>query len=138
MNVLDVGFTKINKNEEITNIKKIIGLETNKKYKDKIAVLNGNELALAIKEYEDIEEIMGRLMSFAYLNYAADLSDSENTGFYQNTSETINEISTIMELSVPTIDKHLRLARQNLNAKTTIQAVIKAQKNKQLYNFNYY
>ena len=43
-----------------------------------------------------------------------------------------------MELSVPTIDKHLRLARQSLNAKTTIQAVIKAQKNKQLYNFNYY
>jgi hypothetical protein len=32
----------------------------------------------------------------------------------------------------------LRLARQNLNAKTTIQAVIKAQKNIQLYNFNYY
>jgi len=52
--------------------------------------------------------------------------------------KSINEISTIMELSVPTIDKHLRLARQNLNAKTTIQAVIKAQKNKQLYNFNYY
>ena len=52
--------------------------------------------------------------------------------------KSINEISTIMELSVSTIDKHLRLARQNLNAKTTIQAVIKAQKNKQLYNFNYY
>jgi len=52
--------------------------------------------------------------------------------------KSINDISTIMELSVPTIDKHLRLARQNLNAKTTIQAVIKAQKNKQLYNFNYY
>tara|TARA_B110001450_G_scaffold42422_1_gene38569 strand:- start:426 stop:1298 length:873 start_codon:yes stop_codon:yes gene_type:complete len=52
--------------------------------------------------------------------------------------KSINDISTIMELSVPTIDKHLRLARQTLNAKTTIQAVIKAQKNKQLYNFNYY
>jgi LuxR family transcriptional regulator len=52
--------------------------------------------------------------------------------------KSISDISTIMELSVPTIDKHLRLARKNLNARTTIQAVIKAQKNKQLYNFNYY
>jgi LuxR family transcriptional regulator len=52
--------------------------------------------------------------------------------------KSITDISIIMELSVPTIDKHLRLARQTLNAKTTIQAVIKAQKNKQLYNFNYY
>ena len=35
MNVLDVGFSKINKNVEITNIKKIIGLESNKKYANK-------------------------------------------------------------------------------------------------------
>ena len=34
MNVNDVNIKKINDNEEITNIKKIIGLESNKKYKD--------------------------------------------------------------------------------------------------------
>ena len=34
MNVNDVSIKKINDNEEITNIKKIIGLESNKKYKD--------------------------------------------------------------------------------------------------------
>ena len=42
-----------------------------------------------------------------------------------------------MHLSIPTIDKHLRLARENLNAKTTIQAMIRAQETQQLYNFNY-
>lgn len=52
--------------------------------------------------------------------------------------KSIHDISIIMDRSIPTIDKHLRLARQNLNAKTTIQAVVKAQENEQLYNFNYF
>ena len=34
LNVLDITQSKINDNEEITNIKKIMGLETNKEYKD--------------------------------------------------------------------------------------------------------
>jgi len=52
--------------------------------------------------------------------------------------KSIQEISIIMHLSIPTIDKHLRLARENLNAKTTIQAMIRAQETQQLYNFNYF
>ena len=52
--------------------------------------------------------------------------------------KSIQEISIIMHLSIPTIDKHLRLARENLDAKTTIQAMIRAQETQQLYNFNYF
>ena len=42
-----------------------------------------------------------------------------------------------MNLSVPTIDKHLRLARENLDSKTTIEAMVKAQTNAQLYDFGF-
>ena len=42
-----------------------------------------------------------------------------------------------MNLTVPTIDKHLRLARENLDAKTTIEAMVKAQTNAQLYDFGF-
>ena len=34
LNVLEISDSKIASNEEITNLKKIIGLETKKKYKD--------------------------------------------------------------------------------------------------------
>jgi LuxR family transcriptional regulator len=51
--------------------------------------------------------------------------------------KSIVETSIIMNLSVPTIDKHLRLARENLDAKTTIEAVVKAQTNAQLYDFGF-
>ena len=65
-----------------------------KKYKNKISKLGGDALAKAIIKYEEISEIIGKLGSFAYLNYAGDLSNPKNTAFYQNTSEKINEIST--------------------------------------------
>ena len=51
--------------------------------------------------------------------------------------KSIVETSIIMNLTVPTIDKHLRLARENLDAKTTIEAMVKAQTNAQLYDFRF-
>ena len=51
--------------------------------------------------------------------------------------KSILETSIIMNLSVPTIDKHLRLARENLDSKTTIEAMVKAQTNAQLYDFGF-
>ena len=51
--------------------------------------------------------------------------------------KSIFETSIIMNLSVPTIDKHLRLARENLDSKTTIEAMVKAQTNSQLYDFGF-
>lgn len=40
--------------------------------------------------------------------------------------KTTNEIAQIMGLTPPTIEKHLRLAREALNVETTAQAVLKA------------
>ena len=40
--------------------------------------------------------------------------------------KTLQDIATIMDLNQATIEKHLRLARENLNADTTAQAILKA------------
>jgi oligoendopeptidase F len=63
-------------------------------YKGKLAGLKASALATAIEEYERIDEILGRMMSFASLLYAADMSDPESGRFYQTMQETVTEIST--------------------------------------------
>lgn len=68
-------------------------LDFSKNYKGKVTKISAKDLALAIKKYEDINEILGKLSSFAYLNYASDLSNPKNTAFYQDISEKISDIS---------------------------------------------
>jgi oligoendopeptidase F len=62
--------------------------------KGKIASLSGDDFAKMIGRYEEIEEILGRLASFAYLKYAEDMSNEVSSRFYQNTYEKINDISS--------------------------------------------
>ncbi len=49
--------------------------------------------------------------------------------------KTLQDIAVIMDLNQPTIEKHLRLARENLNAGTTAQAVLKASLQNQFFLF---
>jgi DNA-binding CsgD family transcriptional regulator len=42
------------------------------------------------------------------------------------TGKTLREIATLMGVSVPTVEKHLRLAREKLGAQTTAQALVLA------------
>lgn len=65
-----------------------------KLFKGKLASLDGNTLASSIKEYEEMQDVLGRISAFAYLLYAGDLSNPANTAFYQDSSEKINEINT--------------------------------------------
>ncbi|OUR79909.1 oligoendopeptidase F [Alphaproteobacteria bacterium 46_93_T64] len=64
------------------------------KYEGKLDQLDGAGMASAIAEYEVLEEILGRIMSYAYLVYAGDMSDPEIGKFFQNMQERINVIST--------------------------------------------
>jgi oligoendopeptidase F len=43
---------------------------------------SGDTLAAAIAEYEAIEEVLGRAMSFAQLLFSSDAQDAENGRFY--------------------------------------------------------
>ncbi len=47
--------------------------------------------------------------------------------------KTLQDVASIMSLSQATVEKHLRLARTNLNADTTAQAVLKASMQNQFF-----
>jgi oligoendopeptidase F len=65
-----------------------------RRYKGKVAALDGAGLAAAIAEYEAIEEILGRLMSYAQLLFAEDATDGKVARFYQGTQEKVTAISS--------------------------------------------
>ena len=65
-----------------------------KRYAGKVATLSGPELGAAIAEYERLDEIIGRVTSYAQLVYAGDMSSAENGKFYQSMQERSTEIGS--------------------------------------------
>lgn len=63
-------------------------------HEGKLAEMDGAALAAAIAEYERIEETLGRVMSYAGLVHAGNVSDPEIGRFYQTMQERANEIGT--------------------------------------------
>jgi len=82
-----------------------------KKYSSKVSKLKSKDLYLAIKEYEKISELMGKISSYSYLIYASDLSNQKNIAFYQNISEKITKFSTKLIFFSIEINK---ISNQNL------------------------
>lgn len=74
---------------------------------------DGDILASTIGEYEAIEEVLGRLSSYAYLLYSQNVSHEENAAFYQNISEKVTAISSYLlffELEINKLsDAHLKV-----------------------------
>ena len=64
------------------------------KHAGHVAALSGAELAAALAEYERIEEILGRLMSYAQLQFSTDSLDPGIAKFYQSTNERVTAISS--------------------------------------------
>ena len=63
-------------------------------YKGKLSGLEPREILQAVSDYESMEGIMGRIMSYAGLLHAGDLMDVEISKFYQSCSETLTKINT--------------------------------------------
>ena len=63
-------------------------------YSEKISQLGGIKLANIIHQYENIYEEVGKLATFSYLYFVTEMTNQEKSGFYQNISEKINNIST--------------------------------------------
>jgi len=63
-------------------------------FKEKVADLTGDDLARAIRRYEEIDETLSRIGSYAGLIHAGNVSDPEIGRFYQTTQERVNDIST--------------------------------------------
>jgi oligoendopeptidase F len=64
------------------------------RYEGKLAALSGGDLAGAILSYERLQETLGRIMSYAYLEYCTAMTDAETGRFFQNMQERVNGIST--------------------------------------------
>src|SRR5215510_2210167 len=68
-------------------------------YKGKLVAIGsgsdaGRALAAAVKRYETIDDLMGRLMSYASLVYAGDTSDPARAKFYSDVRERITAASS--------------------------------------------
>ena len=63
------------------------------RYQSKVAGLDGDGLAAAIAEYEAIDEILSRIMSYAQLLHAGDVSDPKIGQFYQTMREHATAVS---------------------------------------------
>src|SRR5258706_7572294 len=53
------------------------------RYEGKLATLPGAALGGALATYERLQEVFGRIMSYAYLVYAGDMGDPEVGRFFQ-------------------------------------------------------
>ncbi len=89
-------------------------------FRNKLAALEGDALAAAIGRYEAIEEVLGRVMSFAQLVHAGDMSDAEAGRFYQNMQERTTDISTALLFFTLELN---RLEEAELQAKLASKAL---------------
>jgi len=64
------------------------------KFAGKVTSLDGPALGALIAGYEDVQEILGRLMSYAYLYYCTDMENAETGKFYQTMQERVTKISS--------------------------------------------
>jgi len=65
-----------------------------KNYSGKIAKLTGAQLAKAVAEYEIIQDVLGKLGSYASLLFAKNMQDPKIAQFYQNTNEKLTTLSS--------------------------------------------
>ncbi|MSP68241.1 MAG: M3 family oligoendopeptidase [Alphaproteobacteria bacterium] len=63
------------------------------RYSGRVLDLEGDALAAAIAEYEAMQDLTGRLLSYAFLRYAGNMSDPEAGRFQQTVREAINALS---------------------------------------------
>lgn len=71
--------------------KNVVAFE--KKYKGKLAQLNGDQLARAFRDYEALSEKMGRVHTYVDLRRAEKLDDPKIGKLHQTVNEEITEIS---------------------------------------------
>src|SRR6266852_2786581 len=92
------------------------------RYQGRLAQLSGAELGAAVVEYERLQEVAGRVMSYAELLRAGNVADPEIARFFQTMHERITEISS--ELLFFTLETN-RLADGDLDAKAADPALVR-------------
>jgi oligoendopeptidase F len=76
-------------------------------YQGKLSASDAKSLAGAIKEYDELSDLLGRVSSFAQLHYVGDTTNSFRAKFYGDTNSALTEISSVLlffELELNQID----------------------------------
>ncbi len=68
--------------------------EFHQAHQGRLAEMSGEELGAAVEEYERLSERLHRVLSYAYLHYAALVSDPERGRFLQTMQERATDIAT--------------------------------------------
>ena len=86
-------------------------------YKEKLASLSPDGMARALRDYEALSDLVGRIGSYAQLYYVGDTTDSVRAKFYGDISSKLTELSTqllFFELELNQIDDaHLAISMQH-------------------------
>ena len=97
---------------------------------DHIWALHGREIV----QMNNVAHL--KITSLPYAGYRRVLTARQReTLEWVGEGKTTQDIATIMGLTAATVEKHLRLAREALDAETTAQAVVKASFQKQIFFF---
>src|SRR4030095_16539334 len=64
------------------------------RFQGRLAPIDGAALGQAGASYESIQEVLGRIMSYAQLVHAGNMTDPEIGRFYQTMQERVTDIST--------------------------------------------
>ena len=64
------------------------------RYRGHLEALDGAAMGAAIGAFEEIGELLDKVMSYAQLNFAADMGDGERGSFQQTMGERVTDIST--------------------------------------------
>ncbi|MBX6321224.1 MAG: M3 family oligoendopeptidase [Rhodospirillaceae bacterium] len=63
-------------------------------FEGKLAGLDGGALGAAVRRYEALQDLLGRIASYAQLVYAGNMEDPQVARFYQTTQERLSAITT--------------------------------------------
>src|SRR5215469_16713009 len=64
------------------------------RFQGKLAEIDGAALGQAVASYESMQEVLGRIMSYAQLLHSGNMTDPEIGRFYQTMQERVTDIST--------------------------------------------
>ena len=89
------SFTSDQINKDIKSLKQKTR-EFSSKFKGKLKLLKKKHLLQTLVDYEEIEELVQKIKSFAYLTYCTDQLNEKKKKFYQFIEESISEIEKII------------------------------------------
>lgn len=81
-------------------------------YVGKLSELSGDELKTALDDYAAVQDLVGKIMSYAYLVYSGDVSHAQSGQFLQAMKERVTRLSAdllFLELEINRLDEqHLQ------------------------------